>query len=231
MISLQKALTSTVGKKILMSVSGLSLVLFVIVHLLGNLTLFKSDGAAFNAYAFALDNLGVIKCIAEIRLVLVFGLHIYTALTLKVKNSSARPVGYRKVQSKGGPSLSNPASRNMIITGSVLLGFLILHIWQFRFGPGVEAGYVTDVKGETARDLHRLVVETFQNPMFAAIYTGVMFFLGMHLRHGFWSAFQSLGAMNARLTKPVYALGLALAAVLAVGFLLIPVWIYFGGVR
>ena len=231
MISLQKALTSTVGKKVLMAVSGLSLVLFVIVHLLGNLTLYKADGAPFNAYAHALDSLGALKCIAEYGLIAVFGLHIYTGITVKARNSSARPVSYKMVQSKGGPSLSNPASRNMIISGVAILGFLILHIWQFRFGPGIQAGYVTQIKGEEVRDLHRLVVETFKNPLYTTIYSVVMLFLGAHLRHGFWSAFQSLGAMNARLTKSFYAVGLALAVVLAAGFLFIPVWIYFGGVQ
>jgi succinate dehydrogenase / fumarate reductase cytochrome b subunit len=231
MIPLKKALTTTVGKKILMALSGLGLVGFVIVHLLGNLTLFQSDGAAFNAYAHALDSLGVLKLVAEFALIGIFGLHIYTGLTVKAKNSSARPVGYSKYQSKGGPSLSNPASRNMIVTGLVILGFLVLHIWQFRFGPGMDAGYVAELKGESIRDLHRLVVETFQNPLFAGIYAAVMLLLGAHLRHGFWSAFQSLGAMNARYTKSVYALGLALAAVLAVGFLAIPFWIYFGGAQ
>ncbi len=231
MIPLRKALTSTVGKKILMAFSGLGLVGFVIVHLLGNLTLYRSEGTAFNAYAHTLDSLGVLKLIAEFGLIGVFGLHIYTGLTVKMHNLSARPIGYNQTRSKGGPSLSNPASRNMIITGLVILGFLILHIWQFRFGPGIEAGYVADAKGEAVRDLHRLVVETLKNPLFAGIYSAVMILLGMHLRHGFWSAFQSLGAMNARLTRPIYGFGFVLALLLAAGFLGIPVWIYFGGAQ
>ena len=113
----------------------------------------------------------------------------------------------------------------MIITGVILLVFIILHIAQFKFGPGVAEGYVATVDGKEVRDLHRLVVETFRQPIWAVGYMGVMVLLGLHLRHGFWSAFQSLGLLSPRLSGVISLVGVVLAALLAVGFLGIPLWI------
>ena len=117
-------------------------------------------------------------------------------------------------------------SRNMIITGGVLLVFLIVHLYQFRFGPKIEDGYTAMVSGQMVLDLHRIVVETFAQLKWVIFYVASMFFLGLHYRHGFWSAFQSLGTINPRWSKPIYALGFVLAILLVVGFLMIPVYIY-----
>jgi succinate dehydrogenase / fumarate reductase cytochrome b subunit len=228
MIRLKKALTSSVGQKFVMSLTGLGLVGFVITHLLGNLALYRKDGAPFNAYAHMLEGLGGLLYAAEIGLVAIFVIHVVTAIGLKLNHSAARPVGYRKLQSKGAPSRWNLSSVSMIFTGLLLLAFLILHIWQFKFGPGAAQGYVAQVQGHEMRDLHRLVVETFQSPFFVGIYVFAMLVLGLHLRHGFWSAFQSLGALNPRVSPAVSALGVAVAVVLSAGFLFIPLWIYFG---
>jgi succinate dehydrogenase / fumarate reductase cytochrome b subunit len=212
-----------------MALTGVFLVVFVLLHLAGNLFLYKSDGGlAFNAYAAGLDGLGNLKTIAEIGLVALFGAHIVLAVAVKKSHVAARPVGYRATRSKRGHSRSNLSSRNMIVTGSILLAFLVLHILQFRLGPEEDQGYVTQINGHPAHDLYRVVFEAFQRPWVVGVYVAAMLMLGFHLRHGFWSAFQSLGAMNARFTKPVYALGVALAVLLAVGFLGIPVWMHFG---
>ena len=227
MIPLQKALSSSVGKKLVMALSGLALVGFLVEHLLGNLLLYKADGTEFNLYAEWLDSFGRLLTVAELGLAATFLIHIFMAFRVKAGNLGARPSRYRESRSKGGQSLSNVSSRNMIITGSVILAFLVLHIWQFRFGPGISEGFVTDVKGQQIWDLYRLVHETFSKPMNVAAYVGAMLFLGFHLRHGFWSAFQSLGAMNSRLTKPVYAMGVVIAILMSAGFLFIPIWIYF----
>lgn len=228
MPSFLKTLWSSVGQKFLMALTGLALVGFIVMHLAGNLSLYSSDSSHFNAYAAALENLGKLKEFAEYGLIFLFGTHIILALCLKKSHIAARPIGYKMQKSKGDPSKSTLGSRNMIITGTVLLAFLILHISQFTLGPSIEQGYATQLKGEQVRDLYRLVHETFKNPMFVGIYVAVMIFLGLHLRHGFWSAFQSLGAMNPRLSKPIYGLALLLALLVAAGFLFIPVWIYMG---
>lgn len=227
MLTVKKALQSSVGKKFIMGLSGLALVGFILMHLLGNLTLFAQSSVPFNAYVQKLSSFGALLVAAEIGLIVLFLVHVVAAFRVTFANKSARPEKYDLQKSKKGPSKNNVASRNMIVSGIIVLGFLIFHIYQFRFGPGMVEGYVTDVHGIPSRDLFKLVVEQFQNPFIVALYVGVMLFLGMHLRHGFWSAFQSLGAMNPRLTKPIYCLGSLIAFVFAAGFLFIPIWIYF----
>jgi len=231
MSSFRKALTTSVGQKVLTALTGIALVGFVIVHLLGNLTLFAPSGDAFNTYAAQLDALGPLKIVAELGLVALFGVHIINGILLKKNHVAARPEGYRVVyQSKGGPSKSNVSSRNMIVSGSILLLFLILHIWQFRFGPAQADGYITDLNGEEVRDLYRLVVETFSSPLMVATYVGVMLFLASHLRHGIWSMFQSLGIIRGQGSVKFYSLSALVALVLGVGFLLLPVFLYLNAV-
>jgi succinate dehydrogenase / fumarate reductase cytochrome b subunit len=225
--SSQVAGLASVTKKFAMALSGLGLVGFVIVHLLGNLSLYKSDGTAFNAYANALHNMGNLLVVAEIGLLLVVLIHIVTGFRLKANHAAARPQKYRMWRSKGGHTPSNFSSRTMIFSGIVLLAFIAIHVWQFRFGANIEQGYVTQIHGEEARDLHRLVVETFKNPAWVGFYVFCMILLGTHLRHGFWSAFQSLGIVHGNASRKLLSLSALLGLILAVGFLFIPVYIYF----
>src|SRR5437868_5134662 len=113
MISPSKALSSSVGKKLVMAASGLGLVIFVIIHLLGNLSLYQADGTTFNLYAHSLASYGILLTIAEIGLLGAFLVHIVVAFGLTGRNKSAGPVAYKGLKSKGGPSLSNASSRNM----------------------------------------------------------------------------------------------------------------------
>jgi succinate dehydrogenase / fumarate reductase cytochrome b subunit len=228
MIPLKEALSSSVGKKYLMAGSGLAMVGFVVTHLLGNLQLYLPTGDKFNVYAHGLASLGPLLWVAEIGLLGVLALHVVIAVGLTLQNKAARP-GYKAgFASKGGPSYASPASRNMIISGVVLLGFLGLHIAQMKFGllDGDAAPGQVTVEGVQMFDLYSRVVAQFQNPLWVGVYVAVMLFLGAHLRHGFWSAFQSLGALNARLERPAVALGLATAVLLAAGFLFIPIFIF-----
>jgi succinate dehydrogenase / fumarate reductase cytochrome b subunit len=228
MLTLRKAVDSTVSRKYIMGLSGLGLVGFVIVHLLGNLNLLFPGSTHFNAYAEKLHSFGSLLTIAEFGLLFLVLVHVISATRVTLQNKAARPEKYLVVTSKGAPSRGNISSRNMFITGSVIFAFLILHIWQFRFGAGIEQGYVTQLDGKDVRDLYRLVSEVFHNPLFVGIYVGVMILLGMHFRHGFWSAFQSLGLMSPKLSRPVWILGAVIAVLLSLGFLMIPIWFYFG---
>ena len=227
MVPLKRLFTSTLGRKYLMSASGLALVLFIIVHLLGNLTLYAHSGDAINTYAAKLEALGPLLILLEVGLVAVIILHIVTAVQVTFTSKAARPIAYDKVKTKGGPTKSTIGSRNMIWTGLVLFAFLVIHIRQFRFGPDVSDGYTATVNGVMVHDLYRVVVETFVQPVWTIFYVFCMLFLGFHLRHGYWSAFQSLGFLNPRWSKPIYATGLALALILSAGFLFIPIYIYF----
>jgi succinate dehydrogenase / fumarate reductase cytochrome b subunit len=218
---------ASVTQKFAMALSGLGLVGFVIVHLLGNLSLYRSDGTPFNTYANALHQLGGLLVAAEIGLLLVVLLHIFTGIALKKNHSVARPQNYKMWRSKGGPTPSNFSSRTMIFSGLVLLVFIAVHVWQFRFGASIDQGYTTQIHGEEARDLHRLVVETFKNPAWVGFYVFCMLLFGTHLRHGIWSAFQSLGLVSGGASRKLLSLSGLLGFILAVGFLFIPVYIYF----
>lgn len=229
MLTLKNAFTSSVGKKFIMGLSGLLLTGFLIEHLIGNLALYSSDGTAYNSFVLFLHDFGKFLYVAEIALAGIFLIHIFAAINVTSGNRIAKTRSpYMSKPKKGSKDSKNTSSsRKMIYTGVGLLIFLIIHIWSFRFGPGIEEGYTTMIDGRQARDLHRLVYETFQDPLWAGGYALVMFFLGFHLRHGFWSAFQSLGLAFPRFSKIIYALGVLLALLVAAGFLFIPIAIYF----
>ena len=226
-ISWSGVLQSSVFKKVVMALTGIFLILFIVVHLLGNLSLYHADGHDFNKYAATLHSFGWLLVAAEIGLLVLFLVHIAMAIQLKLNHNAARPEGYKLYKSKGGPSRANLSSRFMIVSGVVLLVFLVLHVWQFRFGPGIEQGYATQMNGEQVRDLYKLVSETFHNPIFVVIYVFAMIMLGFHLRHGIWSAFQSLGAKSPTLHSILTKLAVLLAIIISLGFLGIPLWIYF----
>lgn len=219
----------SVAKKILNALTGIGLVLFLVVHLIGNLTLFSSDPGPFNSYAKTLHDLGWLLTAIEIALLLLFAAHIASSIIITRANRKARNEGYA-AQAKGRASATKPvASRNMIYSGIILGAFVVWHVISFRFGPGIAEGYVTEINGVASRDLYAVVYEFFENPLNVLLYTAVMIFLGLHLRHGYWSAFQSLGAIKKKYMPLVTAAGYAVAVILSAGFLLIPLWIYFAG--
>ncbi|MBL7989381.1 MAG: succinate dehydrogenase cytochrome b subunit [Chlorobi bacterium] len=223
---LLSALTSQVGRKLLTGITGVLLVLFVISHLSGNLALLRSDSAPFNQYTQTLHSFGMLLIIVEIGLGLLILLHAYLGIAIMLRKRAARKQGYDVVASKGGPSRQSLSSRTMAVTGIILLIFLVIHIVQMRFGPNISQGYSTIINGQEVRDLHRLVLEVFSNIWWVAFYVGVMMMLGFHLRHGIWSALQSLAAMKPRYSTAIYSVAFLLAVLLAVGFLILPIWIY-----
>ena len=227
MIPLKQAISSSIGKKLITSITGLALVGFVITHLAGNLLLIEPTGHAFNAYAYKLETFGALLWAAEIGLIVFFLVHIVNGFRLKKNHLDARPIGYRTYASKGGPTKQNLSSRSMIISGTVLMVFVVLHVWHFKFGPGIEAGYAIQLEGHEVRDLHRFVVEAFSSVWIVALYVGAVIFLGLHLKHGIWSGVQSLGALNSRTSPVVYTVGAILGVLLAIGFLFLPLYIHF----
>lgn len=215
---------SSVGKKVLSALTGLALALFLIVHLGGNLTLFAPGGALFNTYAHHLEGLGVLVYLAEAGLLAFFLFHVVSGVSVQVDKWRARPNRYAVVDTKGGPSRQTLASRSMLITGLVLLVFIPLHIWMFKFNGGAPHPTV-DVHGTEMKDLYLVVHQAFQNSAIAWGYVAVMVLLGFHLRHGFWSALQSLGAMSPKWSPAIYAAGLVFALLVAAGFLILPLYL------
>ena len=220
------AFRSSIGRKLLTGVTGLALVGFLLEHLYSNLLYFSSDPNAYNENAHFLISLDLVY-VLEVGLLTFFVVHIIVGISIYLRKRKARPDGYAKYRSAGKPSRQSLSSRTMIFTGLVLLVFLVIHIISFKYGPGIEEGFVVTIDGEPVRDLKRLLEEKFQHPAYAFGYPFVMILLGFHLRHGIWSALQSLGAMSPRLTPVVYTLGGVLAVLIAVGFLVLPLWIFF----
>jgi len=226
-MKLISALMSPVGRKVLTGITGIGLVVFVIAHMIGNLSYFPGP-EAYNGYAHKLLSLGWLFYTIEILLALCFLLHAIIGISIQVRRRRARPVGYKLYKSAGKPSRSGYSARSMIFTGIILLGFLILHLNSFKYGPGISEGYTAALAdGEQVRDLHRLMTEKFKEPLYAFGYPIVMILLGMHMRHGGWSALQSLGMMSRRLSPYVYTFAAALGVLVAVGFIFVPLYIYF----
>lgn len=228
MSNIVSAASSSVGKKVITGITGIALGLFVIVHLAGNMTLFLSDhGHALNEYAHFLETLGhgALLPIAEIGLVVLILAHFASTVAVTLRNKSARPVGYYASADAGHTSHKTPSSRTMIYTGLILAAFLVLHVVQFRVANLSNTIYMSP----GVRNLYFIVYETFQNPVYVWLYVGVMAMLGLHLRHGLWSAWQSLGLTNKRLLPVFYAVAVLLAIVLAIGFLSLPLYMHFNG--
>ena len=208
---------SSVGTKILIGLTGLALVIYLVIHIAGNLIIFLGP-AAFNKYAYTLEGNPLIPII-EIGLLAVFLIHIFKTVKMFLQNQSARPIRYRKKTRAGWPSRKSFASSTMILSGVWLLLFLVIHVRVFRYGPEYEwpAG---------GRDLYRLEMETFANPLTVAFYVASMLVVGSHLWHGASSAFQSLGVETGTWTPRLLLAGKVLAVAIAAGFIAIAVWAY-----
>lgn len=223
------ALSTTVARKFFMGFSGLALFGFLVTHLAANSLLLLPNSKPFNEYAFRLHNLGEVLYILEAGLLALFILHVITAIAVTLANKRSRATGYGVAGDAGGASKKTLASRSMIYTGLILFVFTIVHVWMFKYGPGIKDGYTTELHGREARDLYRLVDETFRNPAWVAAYVGVMIVLGFHLRHGIWSALQSLGFAHPKYTPRLYMLGSLVGAAMAIGFLMLPIIIFLRG--
>lgn len=214
--------TSPIGKKIITGITGLGLSLFVLVHMTGNLTLLASN-KAYNQLAHFIESLGILLYVIEFGLLGLAIFHVVVGISIRLNSLQARPIGYSQIKSAGEPSKQSLSSRSMLITGVVLLGFLVLHLATFKFGKY----YTTILDGVEMRNLSRLVIEKFHNPAYAFGYAGVMVMLAFHLRHGIWSAWQSIGLLNSKISPFVYAIALILAILIATGFVILPLSIYF----
>ncbi len=202
------ALGSSVGKKLMMALTGLAFVGFLAAHLAGNLTLIAGK-EAFNGYAEKLQSLGPILHLFRAGLIGFALVHVLTGLFLFFQNRKARPVRYAMDTSAGGRTAS---SRTMPYTGLIILAFLIFHLFHFTW---------TD-KG--SRTIFDLVAASFQQPGFILLYAAAMIVVALHVRHGFWSAFQSIGANHPKTMPAVLALSWAAGGLVAFGFGLLPVY-------
>ncbi|MGI8423735.1 MAG: succinate dehydrogenase cytochrome b subunit [Chloroflexota bacterium] len=210
------------GTKVLVGSTGLLLVLYLIVHLFGNLV-FLLGPTAFNAYANMMASLPIVVPI-EIGLLFTFLLHVYKAATNWVSNRRARPSGYYRRIWGGRPSRKTVASSTMIGSGLILLAFIPIHVAQMKFGAGYNPAF--DAR---RHDLYAIELAVFSNPLNVSFYCLCMIIVGGHLFHGVHSAFQSLGADHPKYTRWILVGGKLFALLVGFGFFSIPLFAYFLG--
>jgi succinate dehydrogenase cytochrome b subunit len=200
---------SSIGKKLMMAVTGLCFCGFLTAHLAGNLTIYGGRDS-FNGYAAHLHSLGPLLIVAEWGMLLFALLHVLTGLTLFYENFQSRPVRYRVNKRAGGRTLG---SATMPYTGVLLLLFVIFHLINFHF---------VDKTGTTIYDI---VARSFNNALYVAVYIAAMVVAAVHVSHGFWSAFQTLGANHPKYMPLIRTLGIAFALAVGIGFGLLPIYI------
>ena len=206
---------ATIGKKVVMAVTGIILVGWIIGHLLGNLLVFRGP-AAINEYAALLkSNVALLWGLRAALLVVVL-LHIIAAVQLVRQEAASRPVGYvRQV-----PQVSTFASRTIRWGGALIAVFVVYHLLHFTTGTLHPSFSHSDVYGN--------MLTAFSIPWVAAIYIVAVAALGLHLYHGVWSVFQTLGISHPSMTAVRRRLAIGIAAIVYLGFTAIPVAILFG---
>ena len=203
------ALASSVGRKIVLGLTGFLLLGFILNHLAGNAKLL---GEGFNEYVQFLQDFGPLLLVAEIGLAALFACHVIIALRLTMDNRKARQTRYEVRNNRGAQTFG---SVSMFHTGALLLAFLLKHILDFRLA----SGFLDDPEG--------MVVAKLSQTGNAFIYILASVVLGIHLSHGFRSAFQSIGLSHPKLDAILAKTGIALAALIALGFASIPAYILF----
>jgi succinate dehydrogenase / fumarate reductase cytochrome b subunit len=219
--SMLKYATSSVVKKQVMGVTGLLLCGFLVSHLIGNCLIYLGP-EAFNTYAHTLVTNPLIY-VAEAILALIFLSHIALAVKLTIENNNARPEKYFVKQKTGHGATF--ASSTMPYTGALILVFLILHLLHFKFGPVHSATY----GGVEMRDIYKTVVDYFQSPLNVLWYIFCMLALGIHLSHGFWSAFQSIGFWHPKYTCFLRCFAKLFAVAITIGYSALPIYCYLQG--
>jgi succinate dehydrogenase / fumarate reductase cytochrome b subunit len=209
---------STVGKKAVMAVTGVVLVVFVVGHVLGNLLVFRGPDA-INGYSALLKRNALLLWGGRALLLAAFGLHVHAAWTLTRLARAARPGRYATVEYRA----ATLAARSLRVGGAVLLAFVVYHLLHFTIGSAHPSFDPADVYGN--------VVRGFRSPGVVAFYLVAMLALAFHLRHGVWSVFHTLGWSGPRLDRNRRLVALVLAAAVPLGFAAIPVAVVLGLVR
>jgi succinate dehydrogenase / fumarate reductase, cytochrome b subunit len=215
----QQYFSSSVGTKLLIGITGLLLFVYMILHLAGN-ALILAGADVFNEYSHRLIANPLIIPI-ELGLLAVFVIHIYKTVRMVIANRAARPIAYQKKAYAGHTSRKSFASSTMIASGLFLLVFVLIHVKQFKFGS-----YYQTVSASPIRDLYRTELEVFQNPLWVVFYVIGTTVVGLHLRHGIASGFQSIGADHPLYTRHLTTIGIVLAIIIGGGLGLIPIWVY-----
>ena len=224
--------STAVGKKYVMAVTGIAMMGFVLFHMIGNLKMY-AGAYDLNHYAHFLQTLlyplapkGVVLWILRAGLIAMLILHLHAAWSLTVLNRTARPVKY---QSARDYQIASFASRTMRWSGLVVLAFIVWHLADLTFGwVNSHVGTMVTENGESVKDVYGSVVHSFERVPVAVFYVFANILLGIHLFHGAWSIFQSMGWNNPRFNKWRRAFATGFAAVVVVGNVSFPVAVLAG---
>jgi len=215
----RRVFTSSVGTKLLIGLTGLALFVYLVLHLVGNALVFLGQ-ETFNEYSHTLISNPLIGPI-EIGLLLIFLLHVYKTVTMWFANQKARPTGYERKRPAGHTSRKSVASSTMILTGSVVLLFILVHVKQFKYGA-----YYASAANPAVRDLYRTEIDVFHQPLWVAFYVICTALVALHLRHGISSGFQSIGFDHPIYTRRLVTWGIVGAIVVGGGLAVIPLVVY-----
>jgi succinate dehydrogenase / fumarate reductase, cytochrome b subunit len=211
---------STVGKKIVMAVTGILLFVFVIGHLLGNLQVFEGP-AKLNAYGAFLHSIGEFLWPVRIILLIAVTLHIVATVQLALRKKRARPIEYSVKKAIA----SSYASRTMYWSGPIVLAFIIFHLLHLT------AGYIHPDAAYIEGDVYHNVVSGFQVWWVSLSYIVAISLLGLHLRHGLWSMFQTLGIHQPQYTVRFKKAAMVIALLITLGYISIPISVLLGLVK
>ena len=207
---LASTLLSSIGKKLMMAITGLCFCGFLAGHLAGNLSIYLGKDA-FNSYAEHLHSLGPIITLVELGLLFLALVHVLTGTTLFYQNFfKARPVRYSVNKSAGGRTIG---SATMPYTGLILLIFIVLHLINFHF---------VDKTGTT---IYQIVHSAFANFTYVVIYVFAMIVAAIHISHGLWSAFQTLGANHVKYMPFIKGLSYIFSIIIVLGFGFLPIYL------
>jgi len=204
-----RTFSSSIGKKQIMAVTGLGFCLFVLIHLLGNLTIYGGK-ESFLSYVEKLHSLGSLVTLTELGLAVFAVLHIVIGLLLFVQNLQARPVRYAVSKRAGGRTLGSITAP---YTGLLILVFIVVHLLKFRF-----------VDKTTTNDF-LILSATFTQIAYVVFYLFGVAVVAVHVSHGFWSGFQTIGLNHPKYMPLVQRFGILFSIVLGIGFASIPVYI------
>ncbi len=212
---LSKFLTSSIGRKLVMSLTGLFLIIFLLIHLTGNImVLLPDEGAAFTGFVDSMESNPLIK-VLSIVLILGFVIHIFQGFILYFKNRNSKGGKYAVTATDN----ASWASKNMALLGTVIFLFLIIHFMDFFVPMKVLQQY-------DHNELYHKVILAFQNPIYVVLYVIGMISLGFHLAHGFQSAFQTLGVNDKKYTPFIKKLGILYSVIVPLLFALIPIIVF-----
>ncbi len=221
-------ITSSIGKKLFVAISGAALVLFAFGHMIGNLQVFIGQDQ-INKYAHALQGLGAALWIIRIGLILMAILHIWFAVQLKLENWRARPVKY----AYNDTVQAGLASRTMIWSGLLVFSFITYHLLHFTImsiHPEYKA-LSAMLDGKEVHDVYSMIIYGFKQPLISGLYIMMMFLLAYHLSHGIKSMFQTLGWNNERFEPKLNKVAIAIATIVFLGYISIPVAVLTGLLR